>query len=268
MRVEQLEEYSNYFRVAGGVDRQSALRKSAASDRRREYFSAVARSPSLTSPRPHAPRRRLDGERRRDEILDAALHCFGQRGVLGVGIEDIRRRAGASPSSVYNLFADLDGIMLALLIRIFDELFATLAARVTRTRTARSAVRTLVDAHLQWIAAHPTEGRFMYQAMTMAGAGLPARSRRQLVAAKAVALQPIVTHFGRFVSRGELPAWPASLLDVVLLGPAHEALRRWLAGGDEFAPAKLRRLLPDLAWDSIGPEVQPPRRRAPRQRSA
>lgn len=228
----------------------------------------MAQSPNPLGPRRKLPRRRLDGERRRDEILDAALHCFAQRGVLGVGIEEIRKRAGASPSSVYNLFTDLDGIVLALLIRIFDELFAALAARVTRTRTARGAVRTLVDAHLQWIAAHPAAGRFMYQAMTLEGAGLRAQARRQLVAAKAVALQPIVAHLSRFVARGELPAWPAALLDVVLLGPSHEALRRWLAGADELAPTQLRRLLPDLAWDSLGHRVRPPRRRTPRQRSA
>ncbi|HVG59095.1 MAG TPA: TetR family transcriptional regulator, partial [Hyalangium sp.] len=38
---------------------------------------------------------RRDGMKRRDALLDAALRCFVKRGVLGTGIEEIRRAAGA-----------------------------------------------------------------------------------------------------------------------------------------------------------------------------
>jgi AcrR family transcriptional regulator len=197
------------------------------------------------------PRRRKDGERRRDELLTAALACFDERGVLSVGIEDIRRKAGASPSSVYNLFRDIDAIMLALLGRVFDQLFAHIAARVCRTRSAEGAVRALVDAHMEWIVAHPREGKFMYQAMTLESAGLTDETHEALVARKGVGLAPIVEHFAPFIQRGELPAWSPTLLDVVLLGPAHEALRRWLAGSSELDPVMLRKTLPALAWKSV-----------------
>jgi AcrR family transcriptional regulator len=197
------------------------------------------------------PRRRKDGARRRDQLLDAALRCFDAHGVLGVGIEDIRREAGASPSSVYNLFADIEEIMLALLVRVFEALFAELAQRVRRTRTAESAVRALVDAHIAWIERHPAEGRFMYQATTLEGRGLRNQARQRLIAAKTAALEPILTHFRPFIERGEIPAWSPNVLDVVLLGAAHEALRRWLAGSEDLAPAKLRKRLPSLAWKSI-----------------
>lgn len=171
--------------------------------------------------------------------------------MLGVGIEDIRREAGASPSSVYNLFTNLEAIMLALLERIFDELFAHIAARVCRTRTARGAVRALVDAHMQWVLEHPSDGRFMYQAMTLDVGGLDAAARERLQASKQRGLQPIHAHMQPFIERDEIPAWPPILLDVVLLGPAHESLRRWLAGATELDPAHLRKRLPELAWRSI-----------------
>lgn len=200
---------------------------------------------------PPEPRRRKDGARRREELLDAALRCFDRNGLLGVGIEDIRREAGASPSSVYNLFRDVEEIVLALLIRVFEALFAHIAERVSRTRTARAAVHALVDSHIDWVAAHPQQARFMYQAMTVDGPGLRDHARQRLIAAKGAALQPILAHLQSFIAAGKLPPWPPSLLDVVLLGAAHEALRRWLAGADELDPAELRALLPDLAWESI-----------------
>jgi len=200
---------------------------------------------------------RRDGAVKRERILDAALACFAARGVLGVGIEDVRRAADASPSSVYHYFGDLNDLTLALLTRTFERLFAHLAARVLRARTARGSVKRLVSAHLAWIAAHPEEGRFMYQATALefspaAGAALQA--------AKANMLAPVVAHLRPFMERGELPAWSPLVFDVVVLGPSHEACRRALAG----APLDgewMRGVLPDLAWRTVRAELRRVRRR-------
>lgn len=211
-------------------------------------------------PRAAATRKpRSDGQRRRAEVLDAALRCFARGGLVGVGIEDIRREAGASPSSVYHQFADIEAIVLALLVRVFESLFAHLAVRVGRARTARGAVIALVDGHIEWVAAHPDDGRFMYQAMTLEVGALGEASRAALTTEKARLLQPLEAHLGAFIARGELPPWPSILLDVVILGAAHEALRRWLGGATELEPAALRALLPGLAWRSV--------RRSPRRQS-
>lgn len=61
----------------------------------------------------------------------------------------------------------------------------------------------------------------------------------------------MLAHVRTFVARGEIPAWSPTVLDVVLLGTAHEALRRWLAGSSELDPTLLRKLLPALAWRSL-----------------
>ena len=196
-----------------------------------------------------APARR-DGLKRRDALLDAALRCFVERGVLGTGIEEIRRAAGASPSSVYHLFDDgLPDITLALLTRTFERLFAHLAARVTPTPTAEDAVIALVDGHLEWILGHRDEGRFMYQAMALE---LGADATATLQARKAELLTPVVLHLHRFITEGSLPPWPPLMFDVVLLGPSHEACRRFLAGAP-LEPEWMRATLPRLAWQSVKP---------------
>lgn len=200
------------------------------------------------------PRRRKDGERRRDALLDAAMRCFERLGVRGAGIEDIRREAGASPSSVYHQFSDVDDIILALLLKTFAALFGHLELRVRGMPTAEEAVRALVDGHIEWVAAHPREARFMYQAMTLeAGTRRPEVSE-QLMREKTRLLEPLLGHLFPFIRNGSLPSWPPTLFDVVLLGSAHEALRRWLAGSPELDPVMLRKTLPELAWKSIRPE--------------
>lgn len=190
---------------------------------------------------------RTDGRQRREAILDAALECFAKRGVVGTGIEEIRKRAKASPSSVYHLFGGLEEILLALLERTFERLFEHIAAQVTATRTARSAVEALVSAHVDWVLSHPTEARVMYQAMTLESSR---KVTAPLAKRKAELLVPIVSHLGAFIAKGTLPAWSPLVFDVVVLGTAHEACRRFLAGAP-LEEAWLRTALPEMAWAAV-----------------
>jgi len=50
--------------------------------------------------------------------------------------------------------------------------------------------------------------------------------------AKAAMLVPVLEHLGRFIAAGSSSRWSPLVLDLVRLGPSHEACRRYLAGGD------------------------------------
>lgn len=190
---------------------------------------------------------RLDGRRRSEEILDAALDCFAKRGVVATRVQHIRAKANASPSSVYHLFGGLEEILFALLERTFARLFGHLAERVAPARSAEAAVTALVGAHLEWVLANRAEARVMYQAMSLeASAEVTSRLARR----KAELLAPLAARLGRFVADGSLPPWPPPLLDVVILGSTHEACRRFLAGA-AIDPAWMAQALPRLAWESL-----------------
>lgn len=190
---------------------------------------------------------RSDGQARSDAILDAALECFAKNGVLGAGIEDIRKRAKASPSSVYHLFGGIEGILLALLVRTFTRLFAALAADVTKTKTAEAAVKALVRGQIDWVLENPLEARVMYQAMTVESSP---KVMKPLAEKKAELLMPLAMHFMPFMDRRELPRWDPMTFDVVVLGVTHEAARRFLNGAP-LDPAWMKRELPRLAWASL-----------------
>jgi AcrR family transcriptional regulator len=148
---------------------------------------------------------------------------------------------------MYNLFEDLSAITLALLLRTFERLFSHMTTRVKSTHTAKAAVLALVGSHLEWILAHPEEGRFMYQAMSME---LGAKVREPLQQRKAELLIPLGAHLVPFIEEGSLPDWSPVMLDIVLLGVSHEACRRYL-GGAALEPAWMRAHLPQMAWKSI-----------------
>ena len=198
-------------------------------------------------PRGQASARRRDGIRRRDELLDAALTCFSERGLLNTRIEDIRRAARASPSSVYNLFDGLPSLTVALLTRTFERLFAHVSSRARAEDRLDAVIRALVDGHLEWVLGREDEARFMYEAMALE---LATAQREELAELKAKLAVPVTEHLASLVGEGALPAWPASTLEFIVLGPAHEACRRYLAGTPVDLTG-LRGLLPDVAWKSV-----------------
>ena len=178
-------------------------------------------------PRGRASARRRDGIRRRDELLDAALTCFSERGLLGTRIEDIRRAAGASPSSVYNLFDGLPSLTVALLARTFERLFAHVASRVLAEDRPDAAVRALVDGHLEWVLGHEDEARFMYGAMALELARV---QREDLAELKAKLAVPVMEHLASVAGEGALrpgllPPWSSSSL----APPMRHAAATWRA---------------------------------------
>jgi AcrR family transcriptional regulator len=60
---------------------------------------------------------RLAPELRREQLLDAALDVLAERGFDAVTVEAVARRGGVTRPVVYDMFGDLDGLMVALIDR-------------------------------------------------------------------------------------------------------------------------------------------------------
>src|SRR5215831_17357865 len=108
---------------------------------------------------------RKSKEVRREEILDAALLEFAERGLHGASTEDIARRAGISQPYVFRLFGTKKALFTAVVNRCFrqtHELFARAAegkrgmealeamgqAYVERLRTDQKQLRAQMQAYV------------------------------------------------------------------------------------------------------------------------
>jgi AcrR family transcriptional regulator len=69
---------------------------------------------------------RLDGERSREKILDAAERLFAARGYAGSGIAAISRESGLPPSSIYWFFDSKQDLAVAVISRAADRWLAAL----------------------------------------------------------------------------------------------------------------------------------------------
>jgi AcrR family transcriptional regulator len=75
----------------------------------------VAVSPSPRGKKPPTPKWRRRAEARPDEILDAALAEFTERGFEAARMEDVAKRAGLSKAGVYLYFESKDALLKALI---------------------------------------------------------------------------------------------------------------------------------------------------------
>lgn len=191
-----------------------------------------------------APAARQNGVARREALLDAALRCFEKRGLLRTGIEDVRKEAGASPSSVYHLFEDFPALVAALLERTLERRYDQVTTKVLATKTARTAVRTLVEANLTWAFEHEPEAKFLYQALALE---LDGGHRAKLRAKKLELRERLFSHLHALGVTP--PGRPGeAFIDVVLLGPAHQACRAYFANPASVEPKWMLATLPELAW--------------------
>lgn len=182
---------------------------------------------------------------RSEEILDAALECFVRRGYSATTIDDIRRASGASVGSLYHRFGGKDRIAAALYVRGMAAYQASFLAALEEHDEARAGVEALVRAHLRWVQANPDLARYL----------LAVRETEVLAAAETELRRRNRAFFAAvrrwFARHPELPDLPADLLEPLLLGPAQEFARHWLAGRAATDPARAEAVLAAAAWHTL-----------------
>ena len=85
----------------------------------------------------------------RERLLAAADELFYAEGVQSVGIERVLQRAGVAKASLYNLFGNKEGLVLAYLQARHDGTTERLMTEIDRHRDPRRRILALFDAQAQ-----------------------------------------------------------------------------------------------------------------------
>lgn len=100
-----------------------------------------------------APRRRLQREERREEVLGAALRLFAHRPVESVPMQELAEESGASAALIYHYFGDKRGLASAALARAADELIDRM--RTDPADPVPDQLLTGLDVYLDYLREHP-----------------------------------------------------------------------------------------------------------------
>jgi AcrR family transcriptional regulator len=99
--------------------------------------------------------RRADHSREElsDLALAAARDLAAQRGLPGLTARNVAKAIGYSPGTLYNLFEDLDDLVMRLNGRTLDELDSALS-QATATGDPRRDLGQLLELYLQFVGEH------------------------------------------------------------------------------------------------------------------
>ncbi len=106
---------------------------------------------------------RKSREKRREEILDAALRVFAAHGLHGASTEEIARGAGISQPYVFRLFGTKKELYLAVVARCFRQTLE-LMQRAAEGKRGEEALEAIGDAYEALLASDRTYLRAQMQA--------------------------------------------------------------------------------------------------------
>jgi AcrR family transcriptional regulator len=188
---------------------------------------------------PRAPR--LPPAERRRRLLDAALDVVDDRGFHRLTVEAVARRAGVTRPVVYDLFGDLDALLLALAEREEAVALGTLAAIVpddTSGQDPDELLATTIEAFLDAVRRGPRTWRLVLRPPE----GTPPALRERIAASR----RGLAGHVSRLLEwglerRGGPHGLDHEILARLLIAAAEDAARLTLAHPRRFPPARLGR---------------------------
>ncbi|MEQ1577742.1 MAG: TetR/AcrR family transcriptional regulator [Hyphomicrobium sp.] len=111
-------------------------------------------------------------EQLREVILDASIGILQEQGLQGLSAREIARRIDYSPGTLYNVFENLDDIVLTIEGRMLDGLAAVLEALPDEPDPRRD-VRNLAHAYLAYSHEHPKLWNLLFEHHLPAGRDVP-----------------------------------------------------------------------------------------------
>lgn len=115
----------------------------------------------------------------RDLILDAAQDIIESDGLSGLSAREIARRIGYSPGTIYNMYQNLDDVILHVEARVLDNLEVRLGG-ILKTASGPAALPELARAYLAFTQEKPKLWNLLFEHHLPAGTDLPAWYQEKL----------------------------------------------------------------------------------------
>jgi len=195
--------------------------------------------------------RRAATHARREEILDAALRCFVEKGYASATIEEIRLSAGASIGSLYHHFSSKEELAAALYVEGIADYQDGMVSVLGANCVSDDGIKAAVTYHVRWAVEHADLARFLFSVREPDVVG----SRAEELAAMnqrffGTARDWLAPHVRASVIR----QLPFDLTYALWIGPAQELVRNLVFGRVRSSWKTAAAVLGDAAWRSLREE--------------
>src|SRR6478735_6756696 len=199
------------------------------------------------------PRGKLveSSERRRQEIMAAALDCFTAKGFSETSMADIQERSGASMGSIYHHFESKERLAAALYLEGLKGIHGAIRSALAETDQAEKGIKSLVPAYIAWFVEHPDLGHYLFQGM---GAQYLEVEGEKIREETALLRRDMGAWLWPHIESGKIARLPTELYSPLMLGPTREFLQQWLINRVQRSPANLSessQALAEAAWKAL-----------------
>ena len=206
-------------------------------------------------------RAKLDGRERpetRSRLLEAAVRVFSEKGYYQAAVDDIVQASQTSKGSFYHFFPSKQGIFLALVDLLNEQLVAKVERAISVERGALRKVDAALATALKEFASH----RRIARILLVEAAGLGHAFNEKLFSLHTSFAGMIQKYLDDAVREQAIPPIDTELVSYAWLGAINEIVVRWLYTGKpdplEDALPELRRLLLCSIGAPTGSEMNTP----------
>lgn len=195
-------------------------------------------------------------QRRRQEIMAAALKCFKTKGFSETTMKDIHERSGASMGSIYHHFESKEQLAATLYLEGLKGVHGAIRGVLTETNPAEEGIKRLVRAYIDWFVQNPDWGHYLFQGM---GAQYLEVEGDKIREENALLRHDLGGWLRPHIESGNIARLPVELYGPLMLGPTREFLQAWLVNRLRQNPASPTNLdessqaLADAAWKALAP---------------
>lgn len=190
-----------------------------------------------------------DSEIRQQEIIEAALSCFTEKGYTETGIADICRKAKASTGSLYHHFKSKTQLAAAVYLSGIKDYQTGMIEALTKQTTAKDGIFRVVSYHLTWVAEHPEWARFLFQQRY---SEFMDETEAEMNRMNADFFSKMAIWFWNHIEKGHLKTLPRDIFISLLMGPCQEFVRLYLSGMQVTAIDRAADEIAKGAWAAMG----------------
>jgi AcrR family transcriptional regulator len=108
---------------------------------------------------------KLPADARRQQVLDAAIHAFAERGYAGASTQAIAASIGVGEPTIYRYFPSKRDLFLAAYDRTSGELLERWRALAAESESPLAAIARIGDWYVQQLRARPDDLRLRYRSL-------------------------------------------------------------------------------------------------------
>lgn len=186
---------------------------------------------------------RLPAARRKEQLLDVAMHVFAERGFHLTSMHEVADAAGVTKPVLYQHFGSKRALYLELLREVGDRLMAAIAEATRSAAGPRQQVENGLGAYFRFVAEAPVAYRLMFGGGTRRDAEFAEEATR-VERAIAEVISDLIRVEGLSDADRLLHAHG-------IVGIAESTSRHWVADRPDLSPEEVATRVADLAWRGL-----------------